>query len=144
MGREGERRWLHFLFQSNFLFSWHLMLILKGGCTRFEVEHNVVYRKNKLNIGEIFVENFTALKVPWNSSLYSDISANVRTSEYRLLIIGYFADYNIFFWKIPNFYYVFPIYNSKLHDICSTSNLVHPPLKVELSIIRAMIKSMQC
>ena len=28
-----------------------------------------------------------------------------------------------------NFYYVFPIYNSKLHDICSTSNLVHPPFK---------------
>ena len=28
--------------------------------------------------------------------------------------------------------YVFPIYNGKLHDICSTSNLVHPPFKKRL------------
>ena len=34
----------------------------------------------------------------------------------------------------PNFYYVFPIYNSKLHDICSTSNLVYPPFKAKIAV----------
>ena len=67
-------------------------------------------------------------KYPKNS-LYSDLSANVRTSEYWLLILGYFEGCKIF-KKIFNFYYVFSIYNSKLHDICSTSILVHPPFKV--------------
>ena len=47
---------------------------------------------------------------------------------YRLLILGYFADCKMF-ENNPNFCYVFPIYNSKLHDICSTSNFVHPPFK---------------
>ena len=44
---------------------------LKGGCTRFYVEHiscnigTIVYRKNIVKIGGIFViENFTTLKVP--------------------------------------------------------------------------------
>ena len=42
--------------------------------------------------------------------------------------IGYLEGSKFFKTKnVSNFYYVFPIYNSKLHDICSTSNLVHPP-----------------
>ena len=41
-----------------------------------------------------------------------------------------------------NIYYGFPIYNSKLHDICSTSNLVHPPFKK--SILKIITLAYYC
>ena len=56
----------------------------------------------------------------------------IRTSEHGLKspnIACFFEGI-----KISNFYYVFPIYNSKLHDICSTSNLVYPPFKAKIAV----------
>ena len=70
---------------------------------------------------EIFVVgNFTALKVPLNSCQCSDVRISAA-------ILGYFEGCKIYKKKFSNFYFF--IYNSKLHDICSTSNLVHPPFK---------------
>ena len=37
--------------------------------------------------------------------------------------------------KFPNFYYVFPIYNSKSHDICSNSNIVHAPFNTSFNLM---------
>ena len=42
--------------------------------------------------------------------------------------------------KFSNFHYCFPIYNCKLHDICSTSNLMHPPFNLRNYIVYMLLK----
>jgi len=82
---------------------------LKEGCTRFEVEHIsfnlvIVYRKNIEKIGEFFLKISQHSKYPKNSCLYSHLSqCNVRTSEFRLLILGYFGVVNLSKNKFPIF-----------------------------------------
>ena len=81
----------------------------------------IVYRKSIIKIGES-LKNLEPSKYP-------KIAAQIRTF---LPKIGHPSDYlkgsNLFLKKLfLNLYYIFPIYNSKLYDICSTSNLVHPP-----------------
>ena len=49
------------------------------------------------------------------------------------VVLGYLQGSKLFYY-IAKFYYVFPIYDIKLHHICSTSNLVQPPFNV-ISIV---------
>jgi len=46
-----------------------------------------------------------------------------KNSEFEQLFYANLKD-------LHDFYHAFSIYSSKLHDICSTSNLVHPPFKL--------------
>ena len=73
---------------------------------------------------EIFFSNLKTLQ----SSKYPKIAANVRTSEHWQLFQSTWRAVKCSNFFSSNFYYVFPIYNSKLHYIYSTSNLMHPPL----------------
>ena len=50
-------------------------------------------------------------------------------NKYRLLFYGTLSAVK---FSKKNFHYVFPINNSKLHDIYSSSNIAYPPL---LSIV---------
>ena len=60
-------------------------------------------------------------------SKYPKIAAYIRTFQ------PMFGRPNIGFegctLKKPPIFTVFPIYSSKLHAICPTSNIVHPPFK---------------
>ena len=40
----------------------------------------------------------------------------------------------LYFLKKFQILLCFSIYNSKLHDICSTSNLVYPPFKAKIAV----------
>ena len=88
----------------------------------YHVTYYCIWGKNGKNWGNFF-ENFTALKSTLQLAAYILTPEHwLLKSEYRLLFKGS----KIFNKKIPYYYYVFPIYKSKLHDICSTSNLVNP------------------
>ena len=84
---------------------------------RFKVEHiscNLLLYTGKTSKNRrIFVKKIRAFQLSWAA------------------ILGYLEGCKIFNF-FPNFYYVFSIYNSKLHDICSTLNLVYPPFKAKI------------
>ena len=65
-------------------------------------------------------DGFLKILQPWK---YPIICSDVRILA---AILGYFECCKFFSKKCHNFYYVFPINNSKLHDIWLTSNLMHP------------------
>ena len=64
----------------------------------------------------------------------------IHTGEYRLYFRVLRGLLNLFLKNPPIFTsYVFPIYNSKLHNICSTSNLVHSPFNMKNLLQKLLI-----
>ena len=51
----------------------------------------------------------------------------MRTFQPKCGLLGYLKGCKVFIFISLQFLPCFSNYNSKLHDICSTSNLVHPP-----------------